>query len=209
MLKLAAILLSIVLLGACSPAKQLILKQAEATPTPRQTKIDEEEYELFSALLNQDSSKSTRLHIILNKSEHDFPGRCKLDVTSFSQKILAKYPTLMEALNNFDERKDDSITFENRFNLKKEYKLISNDYLNSFYENKNGGDGWEAFRKAHPSCASPIVFSRVGFDKLKNIAIVYSRSRTNTGDGDFGGYLLLSKLSGNWKLIDGFCQWDS
>jgi hypothetical protein len=166
--------------------------------------LDKEEYEIFSELLNQDSSKSIKVFVVLDKTDTSFPFGCKFDKSSFKEKILRKYPTLLEALNNFDERKNEAIPFEKLFNLRKEYKLVSQEYVSSFYKNKNGNDGWEAFQKAHPGCSSVNVFSRVGFDRSKNIAIFYRRTR-NSGEGESGGYLLVTKHSGNWKLIDVIC----
>lgn len=128
-------------------------------------------------------------------------------LTEFSQmsnqtrKQLSK--TTQETLNNFLSINKKPHRLTDSFYLKIKPRLISIEELRKYFAESPGG--WAKFYANHPKAARGILnFSRVGFNKQHNEAIVYRAYQQDylCGRGD---YVVLKKKNDSWiiqKFVD-------
>jgi hypothetical protein len=70
------------------------------------------------------------------------------------------------------------------------------------------GDCWERYRARHPGRIGLIEFSRVGFNRNRTQALLYTGSRMHWKAGE-GGYHLLTKSAKGWSKVAGALAWVS
>jgi len=69
-------------------------------------------------------------------------------------------------------------------------------------------DGWKTFYESYPKAGGIMAFSRVGFNKSRDQAILYSQISCGWLCGT-GHYHLLKKDSGKWTMVGNFMAWIS
>jgi hypothetical protein len=84
--------------------------------------------------------------------------------------------------------------------------LSKNDEENLFQ--RKGTDGWKVFYSKYPKAGGITSFSRIGFNKTKDCAVLYSSIGCGWLCGT-GHYHLLKKEEGKWKLIASQMLWIS
>jgi hypothetical protein len=77
----------------------------------------------------------------------------------------------------------------------------------AIFRNKNQ-DGWQSFYTKYPGAGGIMAFSRVGFNKRADRALLYSTISCGWLCGT-GYYHLLEKESGKWLVLKSFMAWIS
>ncbi len=195
---LVAIFISCALISAsCSIGDKA--KPIQAVEATNKTEIDE--YEVFSAFLNQqEADKSVTLCIRQESSVVNSLGFDEVGM-NINSKVLKENPTINEALEALRLRKNDTVTFERAFSINKEYKLIPEIYFRSFFKNASQSEALQKFRAENGGSLSLHFFSRVGFDRQRKIAIFFHELIGNENVGNFQAF---KKIGNTWKLIDTF-----
>jgi hypothetical protein len=173
--------------------------------TPLQIPVRKEEYAVYSALLNSFiPSPNAGGDFWLNKIELLVID----DYTSpFSQendaplKLVDMYSPVKlrvdaDVLDEFKRVNKESYPLDDSFNLKIKYLLLSQRGASEFFAGKGG---WEAFDKEFPAALGIFNFSRVGFNRNMDKALLCSWNQSNWCAG-FGFYDLYVKKLGRWYL---------
>jgi hypothetical protein len=101
---------------------------------------------------------------------------------------------------SFEEANRQSLFLENHFAIHKPYQLVGSAELEAaFRRNEPGthGDGWEGFRKCFPNATGYTIFSAVGFNAEKTLAIVFVEYRCGGLCGS-ARYYILEKRDKDW-----------
>lgn len=69
-------------------------------------------------------------------------------------------------------------------------------------------DGWKVFRERYPGACGVISFSRVGFDELRQQALVEFGIQADSLMGH-GGMVLLSRVASEWEITGELHLWIS
>lgn len=163
----------------------LLLLVPSAAGNPRPETITDEEYSVYSAVINSAFlHPKTEIAIIESHTQFD---RATVEIPQeFKEDLLPKI--------------ERSESLERRFSIKVEYLLLSNDQLETLFKANPGmGTGWERFWKQYPKGTGLLGFSRVGFDRTRNKAFVYASEVCGSLCGN--GYAFrLEKINGSWQV---------
>lgn len=169
--------------------------------------IEEEEYAVYSALINDDlkesdgdgksRDKNDRVLIIDDRPslwDGEIPG----EQSQFFEELKKSAPELEpETINDLIVKSNVVTTLERKFNIKIKYALVSDEEIDALF--KEGAGGWEAFHKKFPKSNGILTLSRVGFNAEKTQALVY-KGWSCGGLCGGGGYTLLTKKKGVWVV---------
>lgn len=161
----------------------LLLLHSAAGNSTLESSITDEEYAVYSALINSTFlHPKTDLAIIQAHTEFD---RESVDIPQeFKDDLLPKIQR--------------SETFERRFDLRVQYVLLDHDQIENLFK-KDLGRGWERYWKQYPNATGFLGFSRVGFDRAHNKAYVYARETCGGLCGE-GYSFVLEKVNGSWQV---------
>lgn len=160
-----------------------------------------EEYAVYSDLINSFQPQSGK-HVLLiaGKTISTIPHDRDIDVKAFARDHLPE--TAAIANETFEDYKlvdSQPLDISNRFSLNRKYILISNQEAKSYFENSNAV---LSLRNKYPDSSGRILMlSRVGFNKKLDEALVHVWAYCG-GDCGGGGYYLLRKENGVWKVRD-------
>jgi hypothetical protein len=105
--------------------------------------------------------------------------------------IKRSWPKLGDdILGDFVAKTKTSLTLERRFNLSVGYTFVSKEEASSFWP---GGTQYETLSKKYPGSLGSVCFSRIGFNKAKDTAVLYLDYHT-------GHVVLLKKTAGIWTV---------
>jgi hypothetical protein len=103
-----------------------------------------------------------------------------------------------ETLDDFASKAEQIDLLSKHFKLSVPYSLISLESLQKIFR-PSAYEGWEAFYKKYPDSSGIISFSRIGFNKRKDQALVYvDVSRCSRWME--GSYMLFFKVKNKWVL---------
>ncbi len=184
---------------------------ALAAAKPRPLQIDDDEYAVYSALINDDlkdsdsdnksSNKSDRV-LIIEQRPSLWGGSIPAEENQFFEELKKSAPELQpETINDLLVKSNAVTLLERKFNIKIKYALVSNEELDALFKEDVGG-GWEAFHKKFPKSSGILTLSRVGFNADKTQALVY-KGWSCGGLCGGGGYTLLKKKKGVWVVDRG------
>ena len=109
-----------------------------------------------------------------------------------------------ETLDDLRVKYSKSYLLERQFGFKTDYILLSSEENNSIFRQ----GGWDEFYRRYPDAPGIMAFSRVGFDRDMDQALVYFDITRHRLAG--AGYdILLSKKKGKWKIQNIVCIWVS
>ena len=159
---------------------------------------DAEEYAVYSCLMDGFSCTS-KANVMLVASQ---TTPILLQDRKLDESELFKYQmpdaTSRETFEDYRSIDGQPINLTNRFSLRRKYILISNQEAKSYFENSESANLLEKYPE---SSGRITMLSRVGFNKKMNEALVYAWAYCG-GDCGGGGYYLLRKEDGVWKIKD-------
>ena len=103
-----------------------------------------------------------------------------------------------DAIADFERVNRKPWRLQRQFTIEKPYELVNQQTLKVVFEN----GWWGAFYKRYPDAGGYFVFSAVGFNKDKTLAVVYSGSICGSECGQWSLHLL-KKLDGTWRVVPG------
>jgi len=200
------------LFNSCQPSS------VEKTPIDIY-KIEDEEYVIYSIILSEMNkeqftiiSDTTFSFIILDELCHIsgliFIKRSGIVIKGF-KKFLSIYDIGFETIENFGRKNFLSFPLEYKFKLKNRYLLKKPPEVSEYKAVIEKGRDWcQEFCSQYPNSYGYFSFSRVGFNREKNKALVYVRHILGPGAG-IGQLLYFKKTNGLWKFINGIGVWRS
>ena len=156
-----------------------------------------EEYAVYSGLINSfQSEPGVDLLLVANQTTPTVSR-----VSEFDEKEFIKYQlpdiTAKETLNDYKLIDSQPLNIANCFAINRSYILLSNQEVSSYFENS---DTRLRLQEKYPTSNGRIMMlSRVGFNRRMNEALVYAWAYCG-GDCGGGGYYLLRKEDGAWKV---------
>ena len=90
--------------------------------------------------------------------------------------------------------------------LRQATRPIKKTDYQSFFEKRDCEMGWKAFNKRYPNSQGYVGFSRVGFDKDKNFALVEFAYVKECLNGE-GHQFLVRRSSDGWKVVKEASLW--
>lgn len=109
-------------------------------------------------------------------------------------------------IENFRERSSVVCAIEAQFADPHQYTLIQQDELDRIF--KAGVPGWETFYKKYPKAAGYWSFSRPGFNRKIDEAVLYV-GHSCGGLCGTGHLFLLRKQEGKWRVVARSMLWIS
>jgi hypothetical protein len=156
-------------------------------------------YGVYSAVLSMggqwDDSKS--LVILKELPPKEWPIGSARDALHGDEEFRANFDSIFKS---FDQTNKQSLFLENHFTFHKSYQLVRSAELHTaFHRTVPGvrGDGWEGFRQNFPNSAGYLIFSAVGFNPEKTIAVVFVDYRCGGLCGS-ARYFILQKRDKDW-----------
>ena len=159
--------------------------------------IEEEEYAVYSALINANTGDENRDRLlVINEQPSPWVGFLEEERDKFYEDLKKSSPELMlETVEDLRAKNKEQHKFARHFDIKRRYILVSEKELDAFF--KEGGGWWEEFYRKYPKSTGIATFSRVGFNADRTQALVY-QGHSCGGLCGGGSYLLLVKSNGVW-----------
>ena len=156
-----------------------------------------EEYAVYSGLINSFQSEfGADLLLVANQTTPTVSRDREFDEKEFIKYQLPD-TTAKETLNDYKLIDSQPLNIANRFAINRRYILLSNQEARSYFENS---DTRFRLQEKYPTSSGRIMMlSRVGFNRRMNEALVYAWEYCG-GDCGGGGYYLLRKEDGAWKV---------
>jgi hypothetical protein len=191
----------------------LVLPLPLASNRQRETEnsVTNEEYAVYSAILNKieqspNDGKEVKL-VVINDQTNGPDNSCFPEkIAKWNERISAN-----ELKPIFDDliakNKESKTLVGKQFQVKHKSVLLNVRDFSLIFKKKDL-EGWTDFYRTYPNSSGFITFSRVGFSSDATRAIVYEQNNCDSLCG-YGGYILLSKEKGEWKVVTGFGCWQS
>ena len=166
-----------------------------------QTDLEQEEYAVYSALLNDEfSNGDIKLVLIMDHTRVEELSILQDDLASFQKNS----PLTADLLDSFMEKNQDSHLLEEKFEIKLEYSLLTQQEVDEFRP-LDEASGWDLFYEKYPKSIGFIYLSEVGFNADATQALVaYSIYRYEQPLS--GCYCFMIKQNGDWVLESGM-EW--
>ncbi len=160
---------------------------------------DAEDYEVYSGYIQ--NSKSGRVVI---RGHTGLVGE-HTRLTDL-EKAIEEMPSLTpELYADFEKKNEQAFALGPHFKISGPYYIIGKNEIDHLFS-RDGG--WERFHQNFPGYSGIIGMSRVGFNKNKDLALVYIRF--TFGDlASRGFYCLLAKENGSWVAKERYLIWIS
>lgn len=156
-----------------------------------------EEYAVYSGLINSfQFEPGADLLLVANQTIPTVSQDRELDEKEFIKHHVPD-TTAKETLDDYKLGDSQPLSIANRFAINRKYILISNQEASSYFEKSNAR---LRLQEKYPTSSGRIMkLSRVGFNRRMNEALVYAWAYCG-GDCGGGGYYLLRKEDGAWKV---------
>lgn len=122
----------------------------------------------------------------------------------------AKRPEVnTETSMDFDIKDKDSCELLNKFSLPIPYFLVSEATMRKLFDKEDDNpseDGWNRFYKEYPGAPGAISFTRVGFNKKKDQALLYV-ARQGGFVGGSSVFFVISRGGDAWKIEKEVILW--
>ncbi len=166
---------------------------AQTTDTPPVR--DSDEYSVYSAILNSQFTPTKLQQFVINGKTSRITNPAYFDRVAPDVEF--------DTISDFKAKSEKSGLLERRLDLKTPYVFVSEDELDALFNHKVGVltdiGGWGRFYERYPGAPGLIAFSRVGFDSIKDQALVYIGFQHGYLGGS-GRFLVLAKADRSWQV---------
>ena len=163
---------------------------AQQTAPAVQAYAVDEAYQVYSVLLAHEEAAELGKDVLLIREETERGSE------DLRQCIAPQAATSFEeALKAYSVANERVWRLERRFVTDFSYELISSAAIKAYMH-----DGWDSFYQRFPQAGGYIVFSAVGFNADRTMAVVYSGTDCGTMCGRWR-FHLLRKVDGRWKEV--------
>ena len=201
-LKAATLLMFALLACSASVVSSAWAKGALDNQSSSNDQIDNDEYEVWSALIDELYAQDGVKLIVITE-----PTCCDtLNVHSRTDLQVRLGPVSSEAVEDYAERNRQSLAFEKKFKLKTRYRIVPYAEIEKLFDGSDLDTGWKTFYTKYPASGGYITLSRVGFNKAKDEAVVSVGWMAAPLRGQ-GNYVLLTRQNGSWKVSKKVGTW--
>jgi hypothetical protein len=165
-----------------------------------------EEYAVYSTLLIQlyKGGHSDRVLIRDHTSVGSFEYKSRPAVLD---EIRQQIPRMRdETLFSFLDANEYSHPFDNRLRLPGASRFVDAQQIEGYFS--EGGGGWQAFNRDYPHWGGFITFSKVGFNRDMDQALIYFSSVCGDTCGA-GEFVFLVKEGAVWRIKGTAVSWVS
>lgn len=170
---------------------------------------DADEYAIYSLIVRTQFAHRGLTKIVVR--EHSGIDQAltdqMLDERRFGRYVGKMLPGIhADTIADFKAKSKKADQLEGGFSLKVPCILVADEEINAIF--RSSADGWYIFYKKYPGAQGILTFSRVGFDRQRNEALVYFGNQRQWLDG--AGYLvLLAKKDDTWVILEQTMIWIS
>jgi uncharacterized protein YrzB (UPF0473 family) len=161
-------------------------KTADLSIIPSET---DDEYAVYSAILN-DIQRENKIIAVTDQTTQGFGGGSEF--FTYDNKVSVEYK---EAFSNFDEKNKKKQKLTNNFNSTVKTVMISIKDEENLLRGNQRAKAYQKYANAYTF----IQFSRVGFNKEHNKAILYYGTTCGPLCGG-GNNVFLEKVNGKWII---------
>src|SRR5262249_2396946 len=162
------------------------------------TKVSEEEYEIYSAMIKELYVKpDSKLLMIEDRTfRYDFSGgddqpwKDKPKGLAIEQSAVEDYES---------KNRGPSVLNRSSFKLPVKCELVTDADLRTIFHGHWGELEWTEYYRRFPASSGFIMLSRVGINSQHTQALMYIGSRSGPGYGEIH-FLFLEKASGVWSI---------
>jgi hypothetical protein len=172
-----------------------------------QEHTEPEEYSIYKVLLESWFINTNTKHVVIRKFTSNEDSD-KAIISSFIRRKLSQVKP--DTLDDYFNRNRKSFELKDNFGISPIVSLITEEDLLPI-RRKEKADLGEAYKKAFKEQYSTeylIWFSRVGFNKSKNQALIQVSYSCGTTCGE-GNYVILSKKKDRWIIKKKLLRWIS
>lgn len=194
----SAYMILIALSGCASP-----LSLMPGTPS---SPPEDEDYSVYSAVIESlFIEEGVEQFVIHDHTSWDVFKR--VPPSEHIQSLGEGWPSLRSETRMDYQRKNQGVyLLENRFNLPKPSRLITETDLKVIF---HSSVGWYEFFEKFPNAQGILTLSRVGFSPDRQQAMVYVGNEKGWIYG-LGRYVLLSKNPGpRWRVVSALTAWEN
>jgi|ERR1700675_72950 len=193
------------------PPLQEVNSRQSNLESKKQTVEDSEEYVVLSRLLiTQYDHKDIKSFVIVEDTASVQEASTFIGTVGGWIFSGAKRPEVeQETSADYDAKAQDSFILSNKLTLSTPYHLVSAQDLRQLFHRKGesvDSREWKSFYEKYPGSSGIIAFSRVGFNKKRNQALVYVMHQSGLVGGS-GVFYVLSKQSGFWEVQNQAVIW--
>lgn len=179
-------------------APGLTLSSARHGQEDSTTRVSEEEYDIYSAMIKELYVKpDSKLLMIEDRTfRYDFsagddqPWRDKPKGLVIDQSAVEDYES---------KNRGQSVLSKASFKLPVKCDFITDADLRTIFHGHWGELEWVEFYRRFPASSGFIMLSRVGFNTEHTQALLYIGSRSGPGYGEVH-FLFLEKANGTWSI---------
>jgi hypothetical protein len=152
------------------------------------------DYAVYSVLIAQVHLEQSPGLVVIERQTLEGSVRIDNWLLHFKEKLS---PLTDDTMEDFDHKNLKSEALRSLFKIPYRYAIMPKSAELKIFG--KGGSGWKAFNKKYPRSKGLMKFSRVGFNKRMDQALVYvlvSGERL----GSTGEYYVLTKEGGGWRI---------
>ncbi|UOQ98460.1 hypothetical protein MUN81_02985 [Hymenobacter sp. 5317J-9] len=177
------------------------------------------DYELYAEIIRSESPPTAKAVVVIRELVAEGESRIvDSAIRERDENVLALLSwgvplkpavldsSSLQAFTSYFGRSGADAQINNQPSFSPSAYVISKRKFNDFFKN-DALRGWKRFHKAFPLADEVFEFSRIGYSKHLDKAVVYRAIRRNELNGN-GMLLLLEKTSDNrWSVIHRFTLW--
>ena len=170
---------------------------------------DADEYAIYNLFASMSSvNKRVTKLVIQDLAEMPIEATQPFDsdrqFESYVQRVLPGIQD--ETVADFRAKGKEPVKLENLLCAKVPCILLSRDEMHAIFS--VSGDGWNSFYKKYPGAQGILSFSRIGFNKRRNQALVCVGNQASYKMGA-GHLVFLAKKDGAWVIVKEVTLWIS
>jgi hypothetical protein len=187
----------------------ILILPSQSAAQSRKDVLAGEEYAVYSAVISKNYIKDkVRLVVVTTPTCCEETGEMK-DLLVYFREIgrAAAFPS-PETLDSYAQRNKESVALRKSFKLTVKYQIVPYERIEKLFDMIELGEDWKTFYRMYPRSNGYMRFSRVGFNRAGDEALVSTAWMCGSLCGE-GRYVLLRKKNGQWKVETDVMTWIS
>jgi hypothetical protein len=202
-----------IVFGSLSPA--FCQNKKKSSPAPQSkttTALDEEEYSVYSALIQSLYTGGAKVVVIDNFVSGCVPvGNNAEGEKSWQQsldKLPAKLPTLStKTIADFKSKSRVCRSIDAKLTLPTKYILLSQAERRAIFSKADVNKSWQSFQQKYPGANGYINVSNIGFNEDRTQALVDTFRKCGEKCGG-EKMVVLTKVNGKWSVTATHKIWE-
>ena len=186
----------------------LLPPSAFAAKAPKDS-LESEEYAVYSAIISKNYLKQgIRLVVVTTPTCCEVSKGQKDQVMPLAQNPSAGPLPSQETWESYVERNRTSVALRKLFKLNVKLQIVPYKKIESLFDAILIEEDWKTFYRMFSHSNGYIRFSRAGFNRAGDEAVVSTAWMSGSLSGE-GRYVLLRKKDGRWNVETSFLTWVS